>query len=104
MPASSVTEKLMQTFRLPRELVTFLKDQAAGNGLDLTAYVTRVLDGLRTWYGLPEAATALLEEDRKALGMERHAYLLHLLFHRALELREMGPAFDAPGGGKRKNR
>lgn len=102
MPAPNTTEKLMQTFRLPRELVTFLKDQATRNGLDLTAYVTRILDGLRTWFGLPDAATALLEEDRKACGMERHSYLLHVLFQRALELREKGPGFDAPGGGKRK--
>ena len=32
MPAPSVTEKLMQTFRLPRELVTFLKDEAKRGG------------------------------------------------------------------------
>jgi len=102
MPAPTTTEKLMQTFRLPRDLVAFLKDQAARKDLDLTAYVARHLEGLRTWFGLPAAATALLEEDRKALGMERYEYLLHLLFQRTLELRERGPGFDAPGGGKRK--
>ena len=96
----TTTEKLMQTFRMRRDLVSFLKVQATRSGLDLTAYVTRILDGVRTWFGLPAAATALLEADREALGMERHVYLLHLLFQRSLELREKGPAFDAPGGGK----
>ena len=37
-----------------------------------------------------------------ALRMERYEYVLHLLFQRTLELREKGPGFDAPGGGKRK--
>ncbi len=102
MPAPSMTEKLMQTFRLPRELVTFLKAQAAQQEMDLTAYVSRHLEGLRTWFGLPAAATALLEEDRQALRMERYEYILHLLFQRALELREKGPGFDAPAGSRRK--
>jgi len=94
--AFTSTEKLMQTFRMPRELVAFLKSEATQGGRDLTAFVVRHLDGLRTWFGLPAAATALLEADRKALGLERYEYVLHLLFQRSLELREKGPAFDAP--------
>ena len=98
----STTEKVMQTFRMPRELVAFLRGEADRNGRDLTAFVNRQLDGLRTWFGLPEAATALLEADREALRMERYEYLLHLLFQRSLELREKGPAFDAPGFERKK--
>ena len=102
--AFSNTEKIMQTFRLPRELVAFLKGEAATRGLDLTALVVRHLDGVRTWFGLPTAATALLEADRQALRMGRYEYLLHLLFQRSLELREKGPGFDVPdaGGARRK--
>ncbi len=97
------TEKLMQTFRMPRELVTFLKSEASQRGLDLTAYVVRHLDGVRTWFGLPAAATTLLEADREALRMRRYEYILHLLFQRSLELREKGPGFDAPEvEGKKK--
>ena len=44
----------MQTFRMPRDLVTFLKDEAAARGSDLTGHVVRHLDGVRTWFGLPE--------------------------------------------------
>ncbi len=59
---------------------------------------------LATWLGLPHAATALLEANREALGLERYEYLLHLLFPRSLELREKPPGFDAPGAGERKKR
>jgi hypothetical protein len=100
----SSTEKLMQTFRMPRELVAFLRREADHAGRDLTAFVNRHLDGLRTWFGLPEAASRLLEADREALKMGRYEYLLHLLFQRSLELRDKGPGFDAPGATERKKR
>ena len=98
----SSTEKLMQTFRMPRELVTFLRGEADASGRDLTAFVNRHHDGLRTWFGLPEAASMLLEEDRQALKMHRYEYLLHLAFQRSLALREKGPGFDAPGAERKK--
>jgi hypothetical protein len=103
-PAFATTEKIMQTIRMPRELVTFLKEEATRGGRDFTAHVVRHLDGLRTWFGLPAAAIAILEADREALRMGRYEYLLHLLFLRSLELREKGPGFDGPGAGKRKRR
>jgi hypothetical protein len=96
------TEKVMQTFRMTRELVTFLKGEAAAKGLDLTAYVNRMLEGVRTWFGLPDAASHLLEADREALKMGRYEYILHVLFQRSLELREKGAGFDAPGAERKK--
>ncbi len=98
----SSTEKLMQTFRMPRELVSFLRGEADRSGRDLTAFVNRHLEGLRTWFGLPEAASMLLEADREALKMGRYEYLLHILFQRSLDLREKGPGFDAPGAERKK--
>jgi len=92
----------MQTFRMTRELVTFMKGEAAARGLDLTAHVNRMLEGVRTWFGLPHAATALLEADRDALGLDRYDYLLHVLFQRSLELREKGAGFDAPTPATKK--
>ena len=99
-------EKVMQTFRMTRELVSFLKAEAARRGQDLTSYVTRMLEGLRTWFGLPEAASRLLEADREVLRMERYEYILHVLYQRSLELREKGAGFDAPGAehSERKKR
>lgn len=90
------TEKLMQTFRMPRELVAALREEANRKGLDLTALVIKLLHGYLTHFGLPEAAATLLEADREALRMDRDTYTLHLLFQRALQLREKGPGFDGP--------
>jgi len=96
VPASQGSDKVMQTFRMPRALVGFLKAEAIRGGRDLTGHVLRILDGVRSYFGLPEAASALLESDRKALGMERYEYFLHVLYQRGMQLREKGPGFDVP--------
>lgn len=90
------SEKVMQTFRMPRDLVALVKAEAARKGLDTTALVVRLLHGYLTDFGLPPAATHQLDADREALGMDRMGYLVHLLYHRGLEVREKGPGFDAP--------
>jgi hypothetical protein len=96
-PLNPSAEKLMQTFRMPREMVAFLRREANARGVDLTGHVLRYLEGIRTWFGLPAAATALLEADREALGLGRYEYLLHLLFQRSLQLMLKRPGFDGPG-------
>ncbi len=102
--ALTTTEKLMQTFRMPRELVTFLKVEASQRGQDLTGHVVRLLDGIRTWFGLPAAAAAFIDADREVMRLGRYEYLLHLVYKRGLELREKGPGFDASGAGERRKR
>jgi hypothetical protein len=89
---------------MPRRLIAFLKAEAARDGRDLTAHVVGWLEGIRTYFGLPQAATALLEADRKALGMERSEYMLHALYQRSLQLREEKPGFDGPGEAPRKSK
>jgi hypothetical protein len=96
------TERIMQTFRMPRDLVSFLKTEATREGRDLTPYVVRLLQGIRSWFGLPFAAATLLDADRKAMKLEHYEYLLHVLFLRSLELRAKGPGFDAPKAEKAK--
>lgn len=86
----------MQTFRMPRELVVFLKQEAESRGMDLTAYVVKVLDALRTYHGMPAPAARLLDEDRQALRVDRVDYVHHLLYERSIAIREKGPGFDAP--------
>jgi hypothetical protein len=88
----------MQTFRMPRGLVAFLKTEAALGHRDTTAQVVLWLEGLRSYFGLPAAATALLERDRKKLGMDRYEYMLHALYQRSLALLEQDPGFDGPQG------
>jgi hypothetical protein len=90
------SDRLMQTFRMPRDLVQHLKAEAARSRRDLTGHVIRWLEGVRTYFGLPEAAVSLLERDRERLGMERYEYLLHALYARSLALRENGVGFDGP--------
>ena len=92
----AISQKLMQTFRIPRALVHFLKEEAGRGNRDLTAHVVRWLEGMRAYFGLPEAASALLEADRRKLKMERYEYLQHVLFQRGLALREKGAGHDAP--------
>jgi hypothetical protein len=103
-PEAVIADKLVVTFRMPRDLAAFLKAEATRGGRDLTAHVVRCLHGMRAYFGLPEAATALLEADRKALGMERYEYLLHAVFQRSLLLREKGVGFDSPQVQERHRR
>jgi hypothetical protein len=95
------TEKIMQTFRMPKELVAGLRAEAERKGLDLTALVVKLTNAFLDDFGLPEAATTVLDEDRAALRMDRYTYLLHLLFQRSLAVRDQGPGFDAPGKGRK---
>lgn len=88
--------RIMLTFRLLPGLVAYLRSEAPRRGLDVTAFVTRLLEGFRTYCGLPAAAVALLEADRAGLGMDRYEYIEHVLFQRSLEVREKGTRFDAP--------
>ncbi len=94
--AGGQSERPMHTFRMPRDLVAHLKAEASRSRRDLTGHVIRWLEGIRTYFGLPEAAVSLLEADRERLGMERYEYLLHALYARSLALRENGAGFDAP--------
>jgi hypothetical protein len=87
-------KKLMQTFRMPLQLVTFLKTEARFGHRDLTGHVIRWLEGFRNYFGLPGVAIALLEADREHLDIERFEYLLHVLYARSLTLRERGIGFD----------
>ena len=88
--------KVVRTFRMPRNLVNVLGREATQRGLDMTALVLRVLHGYLTYFSLPEAAIAQLEADREALKMDRNQYLSHLLYHRCLAIRERGLGFDDP--------
>jgi hypothetical protein len=94
-------EKVMQTFRMPRELVAFLRTEGLRSRRDLTWQVLRVLEGFRSHFGLPDAAAALLEADRKRLGMERFEYVLHVLYARTLAVGANGAGFDAPARAER---
>jgi hypothetical protein len=93
-PPLGGSERMMQTFRLPRPLVATLKAEAVRRKRDLTAQVLVILEGVLSYFGLPRAAVALLEADREALGMERDEYLLHVLYERSAQLRDRARSGD----------
>ena len=98
-PASS--EKVMQTYRMPRDLVDYLKKEAQDRGLDLTAMVNRILDGYRTYYSLPLAVSEVLETDREALGMMKLEYFRHVFYRRSEAIQANKPGFDNPTAKRR---
>jgi hypothetical protein len=100
-PPPVTTEKVMQTYRMPRDLVDYLKKQAQDRGLDLTAFVNRVLDGYRTYYGLPLAVSEVLESDREALAMGKLEYFLHVFYRRSEAIQANKPGFDNPTAKRR---
>jgi len=101
---ATTSEKVMQTFRMPLDLVYEFKAEARARGLDATAHVTRVLEGYHRYFSLPRAVVDKLESDRREMGMDRFEYLQHVLFRRAEAVREQGGGFDRPGGrpGRRR--
>ncbi len=98
----STSEKVMQTFRMPLDVVYAFKAEASARGLDATAHVVKVMDGYHRYYGLPRAVVERLEEDRRELGMDRYEYFQHVLYRRSEAVQADGPAFDRPGSGKGK--
>ena len=100
LPVSS--EKVMQTFRMPLDIVYALKADATARGLDATAHVIRMIEGYQRYYGLPRVVVEKLEEDRREMGMEKPEYFQHVLYRRAEEVQVKGPGFDRVAGGKGK--
>jgi hypothetical protein len=99
-PTSS--EKVMQTYRMPLDLVYQLKAEAAARGLDATAHVIRVTGGFHRYYGLPRAIVEKLEQDRRQMDMDKFEYFQHVLFRRSEAVQAQGAGFDRPASGKRK--
>ena len=118
-PASA--EKSIISIRMPIEVLNFVEGEsrarAAGLGLkgedlesaiNITAQINRMLESLRTWFGLPVMVAEAVEKDRAALGLGRLEYMQYLVFRRYEALAKNGPGFDreavAPeksAGGKR---
>ena len=96
------SEKVMQTFRMPLDVVYAFKAEASARGLDATAHVVRVMDGYHRYFGLPRAVVESLEEDRRRLGMDRYEYFQHVLYRRSEAVQAQGAGFDQPGRGKGK--
>src|SRR6266540_6700622 len=104
-PASA--EKTIISIRMPIEVLHFVEGEsrtrAAGLGLkgedlesaiNITAQINRMLESLRTWFGLPAMVAEAVEKDRAALGLGRLEYLQYLVFRRCEGIVKNGPGFD----------
>jgi len=104
-PASA--EKTIISIRMPIEVLTFVegesRSRAAALGLkgddlesaiNITAQINRMLESLRSWFGLPAMVVDAVEKARAALGLGRLEYLQHLVFRRYEALVKNGPGFD----------
>ena len=104
-PASA--EKTIISIRMPIEVLNFiegesrvraaalgLKGEELENAVNITAQINRMLESLRSWFGLPAVVAEAIEKDRAALGLGRLEYLQHLVFRRYEALVKHGAAFD----------
>jgi hypothetical protein len=101
-PVSS--EKVMQTFRMPLDVVYALKADAVARGSDTTAHIIRIVEGYQRYYGLPRVLIEKLEEDRRQMGMDKFEYLQHVLYRRSEAVQTQGVGFDRPGSVSRARR
>ena len=108
-------EKTIVSIRMPLEVLSFVEGEsrarAAALGLrgdelesaiNITAQINRMLESLRSWFGLPLIVAEAAEKDRAALGLSRVDYLQYLVFRRYEAVAKNGPAFDRdlPSGDK----
>jgi hypothetical protein len=108
LPArSSITttaEKVVVTFRFPRDLAAWLNAEAKQRGWSMNEFLVTITHDLFAWYALPDMVTDQLEKDRAALGLDRRKYMTQVLMRRYHEILEKGPGFEkkaGPPGGKR---
>jgi hypothetical protein len=100
-------EKTIISIRMPLEILAFVEAEArsrAGrlglkgedleSAVNVTATINRMLEALRSWFGLPAIVAELVEKDRDALGLGRLEYLQYLVFRRYEALVKQGPGFD----------
>jgi len=103
-------EKSIISIRTPVEVLHFVEAEsrarAAGLGLEgaeleaainVTATINRMLEALRSWFGLPAVVAEAVERDRAVLGLGRLDYLQLLVFRRYEALVKHGPGFDKDG-------
>ena len=104
-PASA--EKTIISIRMPVEVLNFVEGESRAraenlglrggdleSAINITAQVNRMLEAIRSWFGLPAIVAEAIEKDRGALGLGRLEYLQHLVFRRYEALVKNGPGFD----------
>jgi hypothetical protein len=88
------SDKQILSFRIPKNLLEWMRATSTAREWSVNELVVRLLDGARAWFGLPRAMADIIEEDRKAMGMDEYDYLAHLVGRRYDLVRENGAGFE----------
>jgi len=91
-------EKVVVTFRFPRDLASWLASEAKKRGWSMNEFLVTLTHDLFAWYSLPDMVTDQLERDLEALGLDRRKYVMHVLMRRYHEVLEHGPGHDRKAG------
>jgi hypothetical protein len=94
------TGLLAGTVRLSPAEFGFIEKLGKDMNESFNGVVRHLINDARTYFGLPEAMTNLLDDEAKKLNKNRREYVLHLLSSRAVEL--IKAEGRAESGGKRK--
>lgn len=105
LPARSgtnTTEKVVVTFRFPRDLASWLSREAEKRGWSMNEFMVTVAHDLFSWFALPDIVVEQLEADCAAMGMDRRKYITRVLMRRYHEVLEKGAGFEKTAtAGKR---
>ncbi len=101
LPARSTmksSEKVVVTFRFPRDLANWLNSEAKSRGWSMNEFLVTLTHDLFAWYSLPDIVVEQLEEDCDALGLDRRKYMTRVLMRRYHEVLEKGAGFEKKAG------
>jgi hypothetical protein len=105
LPARSgmnTTEKIVVTFRFPRDIADWLAHEARKRGWSMNEFMVTIAHDLYAWYALPNVVVEQLEADCEALGLDRRRYMTQVLMRRYHEILERGPGFERKSGAKER--
>jgi hypothetical protein len=105
LPARSgtnTTEKVVVTFRFPRDLASWLSREAEKRGWSMNEFMVTVAHDLFSWFALPDIVVEQLEADCAAMGTDRRKYITRVLMRRYHEVLEKGPGFEKAAGKRTK--
>jgi hypothetical protein len=74
-----------------------LTDADLEGAINITAQINRMLEGQRSWYGLPAIVAEVAEKDCAVLGLGRLEYLQDLVSRHHEATVKNGPGFDREG-------
>jgi hypothetical protein len=87
---SSSADNRPVTYRLPRQHIAWLDAEAARTNTSANQVVRLMVFCLGSWFGMPWTMGSRIEENRRAMKLDRRSYLQHLLVRRYDVIREQG--------------